>query len=161
MSTRAFHILIAILVLLALGCAWLIPWPAHAAANTLTLAAVSSRSDVNRGDVVIVDGYLFNDGAAPFLATLGIEAPPGLDLIRVSPILTTTPLIAPGRALHLQWAYQVRLDAPRGLQQAVVVAFDDAGLPIQATAIAIRIGPITSAAPARPRGALYLPTIRR
>lgn len=132
------------------------------AAPALRLEASTSRSEFLAGDRFTIAAHLFNDGSAPQLAAIGVQAPAGFDLIRSTPMLTTTPTILPGRALGVSWSYQVADTAPLGLARFVVVAFDDAGLPIPGVAreVVIRVGPVVAPPARAPIWRVYLPAFR-
>lgn len=143
------RILIALIITL-----WLVtPAPA---APPLHLEATSRRSEFVRGDIVTIDAYLFNDGTAPAIATLGIRGPAGFELVQASPALTTT--IAPGRASSASFGYLVLQATTKGLATFVVVALDDAEQPTQEVAVVVRIGPLEWPPPRR---SVYLPVARR
>lgn len=103
-------------------------------APTLHLEADASRQEVQRGDVVTIDAYLFNDGAAPALATFDIVGPPGFELID-APQESNSTTIAPGQAAHVRFVYRVLQVAPHARATFVVRGG------WQTATVVVRVGP--------------------
>jgi len=136
--------------------------PATAAPPPLHLEASTARSEFVAGDMFTISAHLFNDGTTPTRAVIGIEPPAGFALIRITPVLTTTPLIAPGRAIGAYFSYWVAATTPKGIHRVTVLAYDDAGLwiPGLAREVVIRVGPIESPPPRPPPRRIRLPMVR-
>jgi hypothetical protein len=126
------------------------------AARPLHLEADARQTEFVRGDIVVIDAYLFNDGDTPETAELGIKGPAGFELVQASPASLTT--VEPGHAIHAKFGYRVLTTAPHGLATFVVVALDGAERPLAQVAVVVRIGPVEWPPPRR---SVYVPIARR
>lgn len=120
--------------------------PAHAAA-VFHLEAVIDRSEFMRGDTVMIDCFLFNDGDTAAPGLILVTAPAGFVPLGV---IGARGDIEPGRALRLDARYLVADDAEKGLHTFVVRGGG------QVRRMTIRVGPVVAPPAWR---SLYLPVI--
>jgi hypothetical protein len=134
---RLFRLVCLLLMLTALACAWLFPFPLHAA-PLLRLSASITRTEYMTGERFTITTHLFNDGDEAIRA--GVLIADDGTFARISPPYDKPPTVLPGRSVPFRFTYQVLGSTPRGLHMFTVWS----SIGGQAQQITIRVQPVVA-----------------